>query len=111
MGKARFLLSAAMGGLLLLTAVTALAALAAFARVHAAENAMRTRFMQSTAGLQQVRDAIYLSGTLARDYFVDPSGPAALVLVPGSKRNMRVATPVTGSLARIRSNSPATSPP
>jgi len=74
LGKARLLLITSMGGLLLLIALTAAAALAAFARVHAAEDAMRTRFLQSTARLQQIRDAIYLSARLARDYFVDPRG-------------------------------------
>lgn len=89
MGKARFLLIGSMGGLLLLTALTAVAALVVFARVHSAENATRARFMQGTARLQQIRDAIYLSGTLARDYFVDPAGPAALVqLEQETRRNL-----------------------
>src|SRR5690242_14089325 len=38
-------------------------------------------------------------------------GPAAEVSVPGSKRSRRVATPLVGSLARMRSNRPATWPP
>jgi signal transduction histidine kinase len=90
--KSRLLLIASMGGLLLLTALTATAALTMFARVHAAENAMRARFMQSTARLQQIRDAIYLSGTLARDYFVDPAGPTALAHLEEETRHNLKAT-------------------
>ena len=37
-------------------------------------------------------------------------GPAALVLVPGSKRSIRVATPDCASVERIRSNRPSTTP-
>src|SRR4051812_16810851 len=81
-----------MGGLLLLIALTGARALAVFAHIHDAENALRAGFVDSTARLDQIRSAVYLSGTLARDYFVDPAAPAALArLESETRRNLESA--------------------
>jgi hypothetical protein len=57
----RLLLIASMAGLLLLTAITGGAALAAFSRIHAEENALRARTLEHSRRLDQVRTAIFLS--------------------------------------------------
>jgi signal transduction histidine kinase len=59
--KTRFLLGGSMAGLLLVTAVTGAAALAAFARIHREESALRARTLAAARRLEQVRSAIYLS--------------------------------------------------
>jgi signal transduction histidine kinase len=50
-----------MAALLLLTAITGVAALTAFSRIHAEETALRARSLQNSRRLEQVRAAIYLS--------------------------------------------------
>jgi signal transduction histidine kinase len=67
--------------LLLLTAVTGAAGLLVIGRIQNQEKALRSRLLARTATLEQIKDAIYLSGTLARDYFTDPQGPDAEALV------------------------------
>src|SRR5215472_1521544 len=59
--KTRFLLTGSMAGLLLLTAVTGAAALAAFSRIHVEEAGLRVRSLANSRRLEQVRAAIYLS--------------------------------------------------
>lgn len=46
-----------------------------FGRIRGSESALRSRYLQNAALLERVRGGIYLSGTIARDYFADPSGP------------------------------------
>jgi signal transduction histidine kinase len=75
--RSRLLLRCSLGGLLLLTAITGIAGLIIFGRIQAGEAALRSRFVDRTSTLEQIRSAIYLSGTLARDYFADPQGPDA----------------------------------
>ena len=79
--RSRLLLQYSLGGLLLLTAVTGIAGLVIFGRIQSGEAALRTRFLDRTRALEQIRSAIYLSGTLARDYFADPHGPDADALL------------------------------
>src|SRR5579863_3737058 len=69
--KTRLLLIYSMGGLLFLTAVTGAAALFIFQRVRRQEDALHARFLERSQWLEQIRSGIYLSGTLARDYFVE----------------------------------------
>jgi signal transduction histidine kinase len=88
--KTRFLLTGSMAGLLLLTAVTGAAALAAFSRIHAEETALRARSLANSRRLEQVRAAIYLSAA-------DTQNPAALeALRDQTLRNLD--TPETSSL-------------
>jgi signal transduction histidine kinase len=84
-----------MCGLLVLTALTVGASLYWIARIHEAEDSMHARFVDHTRRLDQIRAAIYLSGTLARDYFVDPASPAALAkLQDETRRNLDAANAV-----------------
>jgi signal transduction histidine kinase len=66
---------------LLLTALTGVAALIAFGRARDSGVQLHVRYREQSAALEGIRDGIYLSGTLARDYFLDPDGvQAPLVL-------------------------------
>jgi signal transduction histidine kinase len=76
--KARAVLIASMGGLLLFNAAGGAAALVMLGQMRATDAVLRTRFEAANRRLEQIRGAIYLSGTLARDYFFDPAGPQAL---------------------------------
>ena len=42
--------------------------------VHVDETQLRARFIERSQSLQRIRHDIYLSGTLARDYFAEPDG-------------------------------------
>jgi DNA-binding NarL/FixJ family response regulator/signal transduction histidine kinase len=59
--KTRWVLAWAMAGLLLLTAATGAAALAAFSRIHGEDAKLRSRSAENSRRLEQVRAAIYLS--------------------------------------------------
>jgi signal transduction histidine kinase len=96
--KARVLSIEAMAGLLLFIAITGVAALVTLGKMRAADSALRSRFIDRNSRLQQIRGAIYLSGTLARDYFLDPTAPDALAgLQQVTLRNLG-----TSELARLR---------
>jgi signal transduction histidine kinase len=100
--KARVLLIASMSALLLLTATTGAAALAVLARIRSTENALHARLLDSTARMEQIRSAVYLSGTLARDYFVDPAGAVELArLAAETRRNLEApdASPLRAEAA------------
>jgi signal transduction histidine kinase len=77
----RWILIASMGGLLLLVGVTGAAALIVFHRLEAGEAAQRARLLEHSTWLRRVENGIYLSGTLARDYFADPQGAEAPALL------------------------------
>jgi signal transduction histidine kinase len=79
--RTRLLLISSLGGLLLLMAGTGIAALAIFHRIRTGETELRARFAERSAGLEKIRRGIYLSGTLARDYFAEPDGPDAAALL------------------------------
>ena len=63
----------------MLIAVTGVAALAIMTRIEAGETALRDRHQGIT--LERIRSGVYLSATLARDYFSDPNGPDARELI------------------------------
>jgi signal transduction histidine kinase len=69
--KTRWVLAWAMAGLLLLTAATGAAALAAFSRIHTEDAQLRARSAENSRRFEQVRAAIYLSAA-------DPQGASAL---------------------------------
>lgn len=79
--RTRPLLIYSLGGLLLLTAITGVAALIIFGRIRAGEATLRTRFVERSGWLEKIRSGIYLSGTLARDYFAEPDGSDAPALL------------------------------
>jgi signal transduction histidine kinase len=87
--RSRLLLKCSMGALLLLTALTGVAGLVINSRIQADETILRTRFFERTRALEQTRGAIYLSETLAREYFADPQGPGAVALLESLRRLQR----------------------
>ncbi len=78
--KVRWILGISLGGLLLLLAVAGTAGMAALRRVRDAEAGQRALLRNHAAWLRRVENGIYLSGTLARDYFADPTGADAPAL-------------------------------
>jgi len=68
-----------LGGLLLSVGATGVGALAIMHRIEKGEAALRDR--DSGRTLERLRSDIYLSGTLARDYFSDPDDPDAPALL------------------------------
>ncbi len=78
--RSRLLLVSSLGGLIVLTAATGAAGLAIFERIRAGESALRARFLERSATLEQIRNGIYVSGTMATDYCADPDGPDAPAL-------------------------------
>lgn len=85
--KSRLILAASMAALLFLTALTGIAALAAFSRIHDAESTLRTRTIANARRLEQVRSAIYLSAA-------EPSNSAFL----RDKTLRQLTTPDVASL-------------
>ncbi|MFN0168454.1 MAG: sensor histidine kinase [Bryobacteraceae bacterium] len=79
--RSRVLLIGTLGGLLLLTLLAGCAGLIIFGRIRAAETKLRALDFERSGALEQVRRAIYLSGTIARDYFADPDGPDGQALL------------------------------
>jgi signal transduction histidine kinase len=77
----RWILIASLGGLLLLIAATGAAALVVFHRLQTGEAAQRARLLEQSTWMRRVENGIYLSGTLARDYFAEPEGADAPALL------------------------------
>jgi signal transduction histidine kinase len=99
--RTRLLLVGSSAALILLTAVTGVAALIIFGRIRAGETALRNRFVERSAWLERIRGGIYLSGTLARDYFVEPDGPDASALLEKLSRaeeDVKVALDRSGAV-------------
>jgi signal transduction histidine kinase len=75
--RTRVLLTWSLGALLLLMAAAGGASLFEFERARAREAAIRTLQAERSEQLERLRSGIFLSGTLARDYFAEPD-PALL---------------------------------
>ena len=103
MGSRSRLLQFSLGGSLLLTALTGVAGLVIIGHIQAGEAALRSRFFERSSALEQIRTAIYLSGTLARDYFADPRGPDAEMLI---QRLAHLQSQTNEPLARYEASSP-----
>jgi signal transduction histidine kinase len=84
--RSRRLLVCTLGALLLLTAGVGIAGLILTGRIQAGEANLRARSLERIEALERIRSGIYLSGTLARDYFADPSGPQAAALLARIRR-------------------------
>jgi len=98
--KLRGILMASMGGLLLLIAITGAAAVVALGRLQTGETAQRSRLLAQTAWLESVERDIYLSGTMARDYFADPGAadaPALLARLAQLEASTRQAVAQSGA--------------
>ncbi len=65
------------GGLLVLIVASGAAMLDAVERLLERDRAARTELVERSQALQRVREAIYLSGTFARDSLLDPDRAAA----------------------------------
>lgn len=79
--KMRWILIGSLGALLLLIAVTGGSALVVFQRLQAAEASQRARLADRNLWLNRVQSGVYLSGTLARDYFAEPGAADAPALL------------------------------
>lgn len=79
--KTRRLLTLSLGGVLLLAVVASAGALLVLDRIRTGEAALRNRVLERRGWLEEIRDGIYLSGTLARDYFNEPHGSDATALL------------------------------
>jgi len=79
--KIRVVLTGTLVALLVLTAITGGAALLALEQLRTSEAKLRAHSVDRAAWLEQIRGGIYLSGTLARDYFVEPKGEGAPALM------------------------------
>lgn len=75
--KTRLLLTWSLGGLVLLSAITGVTALVVFERIRVGESAGRAQLTRRSQWLERIREGIYRSGTLARDYFVAPNEAGA----------------------------------
>ena len=62
---------------MLLAAAGGAASLVFFERIRTGEARLRTRFAERAASLEAIRNGIYLSGTLARDYLSAPADAGA----------------------------------
>ena len=87
-------------GLLVLTAASGVAALVGLGRLRESAATLHTRFRDRSAALERVRGGIYLSGTLARDYFLDPAAAdaaAVLARLSGLEQDTRAAASSSGA--------------
>src|SRR5579872_369002 len=60
------------GGLLVLLILSGLSALHALAEFHSANETTLQEFLAKNRQTEDIRDAVYLSGTLVRDYLLEP---------------------------------------
>src|SRR5689334_11442744 len=84
--RTRLLLTLSLGSVLLLAAIAGAGALFVLERIRTGEAALRTRVLERRGWLEEIRGGIYLSGTLARDYFSDPDGLEAPGLMARLKK-------------------------
>jgi signal transduction histidine kinase len=75
--KPRTLLVYSLTTLLFLVVATGGAAFLIVGKIQTGEAELRTRLLERMQSLERLRDAVYLSGALARDLFADPEGPEA----------------------------------
>jgi len=75
--KPRTLLVCSLTALLFLVVATGGAAFLIVRQIQTGEADLRTRSLERMQSLERLRDAVYLSGTLARDLFADPEAPEA----------------------------------
>src|SRR5437660_11623101 len=84
--RTRLLLIMSLGGVMLLAAIAGAGALFVLGRIRTGEAALRTRVLERRGWLEEIRGGIYLSGTLARDYFSEPGGSDAPGLLTRLKK-------------------------
>src|SRR5690348_17634517 len=77
MPTARVVLLAGFGGLLMLMAFAGGDALAVLLRTQSRNAEIQRDFVDRTRMLDQIRSDVYLAGTYARDYLMDPRAESA----------------------------------
>lgn len=70
--RARQILVLGFGGLLTLMALAGVDSLAVLRQIRARSGQIRSRYLIRNRSLEQIRSAVYLSGTYTRDYLLDP---------------------------------------
>ncbi len=65
------------GGLVLLLVISGLDAIQVLSQMRASNEAIRREFVFRSKQLEQIRSALYLSGTYVRDYLLEPDPSAA----------------------------------
>jgi signal transduction histidine kinase len=76
-GGALLILLVGFGGLLALIVVSSLDALLFLRRIEATNNLLHHEFLLRNRSLNEIRSSLYLAGTVARDYLLDPDGRTA----------------------------------
>jgi signal transduction histidine kinase len=76
-GGALLILLVGFGGLLALIVFSSLDALLVLRRIEATNNSLRREFLLRNRSLNEIRSSVYLAGTAARDYLLDPDPRAA----------------------------------
>src|SRR5689334_5787750 len=73
----RIVLLAGFGGLLLLMAFAGLDGIAALDQIRSSDDSIREDFLTRTRLLERIRGDVYISGTYARDYLLEPESGKA----------------------------------
>jgi signal transduction histidine kinase len=76
-GGALLILLLGFGGLLALIVFSSVDALLVLRRIEATNNSLRREFLLRNRSLNEIRSSLYLTGTVARDYLLDPDPRAA----------------------------------
>jgi len=76
-GQSRTVLLAGFGGLLLLMVFAGIDGLQVLRRMQNRSGTIQHEFLERSRVLNQIRSDVYLSGTYARDYLLDPESAAA----------------------------------
>lgn len=71
-GGALLILLVGFGGLLALIVFSSVDALLVLRRIEATNNSLRREFLLRNRSLNEIRSSLYLAGTVARDYLLDP---------------------------------------
>jgi signal transduction histidine kinase len=70
--RSRLVLIGSFAGLILFTTITGIAGLLVLGRARAQETELQARYVARGQALERLRNSIYTSDSLARDYFADP---------------------------------------
>jgi signal transduction histidine kinase len=105
----RLALVAGFGGLLALLAFTGLDAVSVLSQIRSRNAAIRREFLERSRGLEQIRAMLYLSGTYARDYLLEPDPAMAAgfrARVDDTRRQIDGRLAAYGSLVRPEEREP-----
>jgi signal transduction histidine kinase len=97
------------GGLLALLALTGLDAVSVLSQIRTRNAAIRREFLERSRGLEQIRAMLYLSGTYARDYLLEPDPVMAAgfrARVDETRRQIDARLAAYGALVRPEEREP-----